>query len=155
MDLPWQVLAADIALALALLVSVITDLRSRLILNAVTFPALAIVLVCAFWVGGWPELLWSMVGTAVCAMPLLITAAINSKWMSWGDVKLMAVVGAAAGWPAALGVLAYVSVAGGVQALLWIVAARLRGHEPPKYVPYGVAITAGTLAAFLWGDRLF
>jgi prepilin peptidase CpaA len=152
-DVPWQVWVADGALAVALLVSVVTDLRSRLILNVVTYPALAVVLVCFFWVGGLEQLLNCLMGLAICAVPLLL--AYFKKAMGAGDVKLMAVAGAAAGWPSAAAVLLYVSVAGGLQALLWLLAAKLRGQERPKYVPYGLAIALGTVAAFFWGDRLF
>ena len=79
--------------------------------------------------------------------------------MGAGDVKLMAlsgaVAGAAAGWPFALTVLLWVAVAGGVQSALWLAAARLRGAQGPRHVPYGVSIAAGTLAAFLASPALF
>jgi len=137
----------------ALAVSVVTDLKKRLILNAVTLPALAIAAVCVLWLGGLPLLGESALGALVCAGPLAL--AMLRGWMGAGDVKLMAlcgaVAGAAAGWPFSLMVLLYVAVAGGVQAVLWIVVAKVRGQEKPKYVPYGVAIAAGTAAAFVWG----
>ena len=137
----------------ALAVSVVTDLKKRLILNAVTLPALAIAAVCVLCLGGLPLLGESALGALVCAGPLAL--AMLRGWMGAGDVKLMAlcgaVAGAAAGWPFSLMVLLYVAVAGGVQALLWIAVAKVRGQEKPKYVPYGVAIAAGTVTAFLWG----
>src|SRR5207248_2276500 len=81
--------------------------------------------------------------------------AMLKGWMGAGDVKLMAlcgaVAGAWAGWGFSLVVLAYVSVAGGIEALVFIVAARLRGLDRPKYVPYGLAIAAGAAAAFVFG----
>jgi Flp pilus assembly protein protease CpaA len=147
---------AKIALAVlfaALAVSLVTDLRKRLILNAVTLPALAVVGVCVLWLGGLPLLGESALGALVCAGPLAF--AMLRGWMGAGDVKLMAlcgaVAGAAAGWPFSLIVLLYVAVAGGMQAVLWILVAQVRGQERPKYVPYGVAIAAGTTVAFLWG----
>jgi prepilin signal peptidase PulO-like enzyme (type II secretory pathway) len=36
-----------------------------------------------------------------------------------------------------------------------MLAAKARGQERPKYVPYGVAIAAGTTIAFIWGGPLF
>jgi prepilin peptidase CpaA len=123
----------------------------------VTLPALAIVLGCFAWLGGsdgWTTALFdSLLGVAICAGPLLLASLRGAVGM--GDVKLMAIAGAAAGWPSAIAVLVYVSVAGGVQALSWIAAARLRGLERPRHVPYGVAIAAGTVAAFFWADALF
>lgn len=154
---PLQAKLALLTLAVALLVSLITDLRSRLILNVVTLPALAVVAVCVFWLGGLPLELEAALGVLACAGPLLVMML--RGWMGAGDVKLMAVCGAvsgaAAGWPFSLSVLLYVAVAGGVQSALWMLAAKLRGRERPRHVPYGVAIAAGTAAAFLWGTALF
>jgi len=152
-DFPWQWQVALGALALALLASAVTDLRNRRILNAVTFPALVIELSMFFWLGGVPLLTEACIGGLVCTLPLFV--AMLKGWMGAGDVKLMAlcgvVAGAWAGWGFSLVVLAYVSVAGGIEALVFIVAARLRGLERPKYVPYGLAIAAGAAAAFVFG----
>ena len=87
-----------------------------------------------------------------------------------GDAKLMAVSGAASGllvdpplpwmkieaawWPpfsSAFMVLVWMSVASGVQAILWLAVARVRGREKPVYVPMGLAIAVGTVLAFLLG----
>ena len=154
---PLQAKIALLALAAALLVSVVTDLRSRLILNAVTYPALLVVAACFLWLGGPPLLLDAALGALACAGPFALM--VMRGWMGAGDVKLMAVAGAvsgaAAGWPFSLAVLLDVAVAGGVQSALWMLVARLRGLERPKYVPYGVAIAAGTGWAFLYGAPLF
>ncbi|HUJ28864.1 MAG TPA: prepilin peptidase [Myxococcales bacterium] len=148
---PLQAKVALVTLFVALAISVVTDLRRRLILNLVTLPALAIVGACFLWLGGFSLLLQSAIGALVCAGPLAL--AMWRGWMGAGDVKLIAVsgavAGAAAGWPFALLVLLYVAIAGGIQGILWIAGARLRGLEKPKYVPYGLSIAAGTLAAFL------
>src|SRR5438132_13784121 len=118
----------------ALAISVVTDLRRRLILNAVTLPALGVIAGAFFWLGGLSLLAEAGLGLAVCTLPLL--AAWRFKAMGAGDVKLImlpgAVSGAAAGWPFSLTVLLYVSVAGGVQAGAWLVAAKVRAAETPK-----------------------
>jgi Flp pilus assembly protein protease CpaA len=150
---------ALITLGLALAISVVTDLRSHLILNVVTIPALLIVLACMFWLGRLPLLTYAVVGALVSAGIPAIAALVNARLMGWGDVKLLAVcgavAGAAAGWGFAFMVFVYVSIAGGIEAAAWIVAARVRGRERPKYVPYGLAIAAGTAYAFLWGGAFF
>jgi Flp pilus assembly protein protease CpaA len=137
----------------ALSISVFTDLRQRLILNVVTYPALAIVAATVLWLGGLGLLAQSALGVLVCAGPFALMML--RGWMGAGDVKLMAVAGAvsgaAAGWPFSLAVLLYVAIAGGVQSALWMLAAKVRGAERPEYVPYGVSIAVGTIAAFLWG----
>jgi prepilin peptidase CpaA len=158
-DLLAAPLQAKIALGtlfLALAVSVVTDLRQRLILNVVTLPALGIIAICVFWLGGLSLLADAALGVAVCAGPFALMML--RGWMGAGDVKLMAlagaVSGAAAGWPFSLTILLYVAVAGGLQSVLWMAAAKVRGQERPRYVPYGVSIAAGTTVAFLFGGAL-
>ena len=150
---PLQAKLALAALLAALCVSVVTDLRQKLILDVVTLPALAIVAACAASLGGWALLAEAAAGALVCAGPFALAAL--RGWMGAGDVKLMAVAGAvsgiAAGWPFSVQLLLCVAIAGGAQALAGIVAARLRGREIPRQVPYGVAIAVGTVAAFVWG----
>ena len=153
---PLQAKIALVVLFLSLLISVVTDLRKRLILNVVTLPALAIVAACFFWLGGFALLAEAAIGVLVCAGPFALMML--RGWMGAGDVKLMAlsgaVSGAAAGWPFSLTILLYVAVAGGIQSVLWLVAAKARGQDRPKYVPYGVSIAAGSIAAFLFGGAL-
>jgi len=144
---PWTIRAAVLVTAAALSISVVTDLRRRVILNWVTVPALAVVIALFGISGGWPLVKNSLIGIAVCAVPMLLAAL--PGWIGMGDVKLMAVCGAVAGFPAAVAVLLFVTIAGGVQALLHLASARLRGAAPPRYVPYACSIAAGTLAAFL------
>lgn len=143
---------AQFVLWAALLASVVTDLRSRLILNAVTFPALALIFALLGVAGGWPLLRGALLGCAACALPFFLAAL--PGWIGMGDVKLLAVAGAAAGWPGALAILLFVGAAGGVQAALQILWARMLRKAPPRRVPYACAIAAGTVAAFLFGERL-
>src|SRR3989441_2587910 len=156
-DAPVQAKIALASLALALVVSSVTDLRQRRIPNAVTYPAMLIVTACLVWLGGLSLLLESILGALVCVAPLAL--AMWRGWMGAGDVKLMAIAGlvsgAAAGWPFSLVVLLDVAIAGGVLALSWMLAARAGGQTRPRSVPYGVAIAAGTAWAFLMGTPLF
>ena len=130
-----------------MVVAVVTDLRERRIPNAATIPALFIVLGLLGVAGGWPLVRNALLGAAVCAIPLFFAAL--PGWIGMGDVKLIAVSGAAAGWPGGLSVLVLVALAGGIQALLQLAWAALRGRERPRYVPYACSIAAGTVAAFL------
>jgi Flp pilus assembly protein protease CpaA len=138
-------------LALTLTVSVLTDLRDRRILNAVTYPAFLSIAACIAWLGGTSLLAHALLGALLCATPLAL--AMSRGWIGAGDVKLISlaglVAGAAAGWPFALTLLLDTAIAGGLQALLWIAIARARSQQSPRHVPYGVAIAAGTAWAFL------
>jgi Flp pilus assembly protein protease CpaA len=156
-DAPWQAKVALTALAFALALSTVTDLRERRILNTVTYPALAIAAACAISLGGLPLLVESALGAVVCSLPM--TVAMWRGWMGAGDVKLMAVCGlvsgTAAGWTFSILVLLDVAIAGGALAALWLVAAKVGHRDRPKSVPYGVAIAVGTAWAFLTGAPLF
>jgi len=154
---PVQTKIALAALGVSLAVSVFTDLRSRRILNAVTYPALLLSAACVLWLGGVALLLECALGALICAGPLGL--AMWRGWMGAGDVKLMALAGlvaaATGGWEMPLTVLVDVAVAGGLQALLWMGAARIRGRPPPRTIPYALAIAAGVTWAFLSGIELF
>lgn len=151
--LPASELAILGILAAALAVSVVTDLRRRQILNLVTLPALGAILVIDLAFSGGLAHVWnSLLGVAVCGGPFLLAAL--PGWIGMGDVKLMAVVGAALGWPFCLFALLGVTLAGGVQAIAWLAAAKAAGREKPKTVPYAVSIAAGTIAAFLLGGAV-
>ena len=49
---PVQTKIALAALGVSLAVSVVTDLRTRRVLNAVTYPALLLSAACVLWLGG-------------------------------------------------------------------------------------------------------
>jgi len=140
-----------VLLGITLAICVVTDLRSRLIYDVVTLPALAVELLLIFLAAGAPGLIDATIGILIAAGPFALGSAVNAIGM--GDVKLMALVGAVAGaaggWPGAIQVLTWVAVAGGMQAggqWIWAIA---RKRARPKYVPYGVAIAAGTVGAWL------
>jgi prepilin peptidase CpaA len=141
----------------ALALSVVTDLRRRRILNLVTYPAMLVCAASVIWLGGLPLLGQSSLGILVCAGPL--AAASFRGWIGAGDVKLMAVVGmvsgAMGGWPFSSSILFWVVIAGGLQASVWLLAAKVRGQARPKTVPYAVAIAAGTLWGLFAGPSLF
>jgi len=66
-------------------------------------------------------------------------------------MKLMAAVGLAAGWQAVLLALAVGSLLGGAVAVLLLVTGKVRRRQ---YLPFGPMLAAGSLIAYLWGDRL-
>lgn len=164
-------------LTLGLLISTVSDLRSRLIYDVVTFPlfglALASRALLCGWAGEWglsSGLLGALLGFGAFLIPV---------WrggMGMGDLKLATAVGAAVGWERTPAVLLSIALVGGALALVTVVqrgvaAQTLRrtaalllpsavGRRlqpevaPPIYLPYGVAIALGTAAALLLGGRL-
>jgi len=107
---------------LAVTISLVTDLRSRLIYNLVTLPSLLLGfgLHLAFW--GWNAglgmgLKWSLIGMLAGGLPFLVLNSIQSRAFGGGDVKLLAALGALFGAPMILQLLLRVAISGGIVAL--------------------------------------
>lgn len=159
---------------MALLVSVVTDVLRRRILDVVTYPLIGIglgVRLVAEGVGGletgFLSGLVSGVGLALVLVPMALKGT-----MGWGDVKLMAGVGAVLGFPAVLAAGVFISLVGAAQAVVtllwqgavwetlasvgrrWLVRMRLLREDsvpgPGRHIPYGVAIALGTFWAMWW-----
>jgi prepilin peptidase CpaA len=178
--MPPVQIALYVVLGVALAISVVTDVRSRLIYNVVTFPTMGLALLLRLALVGvrgetFAEaqlgLLPGVIGLAVGWFAFYLMYLLGG--MGGGDVKLMGAVGAALGFPVILYALMFTALVGGLQAILVLLwdgslaktmvnagrrvahALHLRrieeGGEPErKYVPYGVAIALGTVWAVWW-----
>ncbi len=160
-------------LLVALAISLVTDLRARKIYDVVTLPTLGAALLSRLLLGGWDGPFGMAQGLVGALVGFLIF--LGFAWtggMGMGDVKLVAAIGGALGFPLILAAVVFIVLAGGLQAILATIwsgslvqtarntgtmilrALRLTRREVPKgqrqYVPYGVAIAAGTVWAVLW-----
>jgi prepilin peptidase CpaA len=150
-----------------LVVAVVWDLRAWRIPNAVTFPAALAGIVYHAAVGGVSGLQMSSLGLLVGLGILFIPFVLGG--MGGGDVKLLAALGAWLGPKGILFAALYSGLAGGVLALVAMMASgegvftSMRGiyedlvyfatfRERPegpfrakKKIPYSVAIAVGTL----------
>lgn len=170
---PLQI-ALWIVLGVALLISVVTDVLSGRIWDVVTYPAISLALGLRFFWEGLGDLGRGL-GSGLIASAALAGFFALLAWrgrMGWGDVKLMAVVGAVFGYPLALAALAFTSLAGALQALVtllwrgqvwdtladwgrrWAVRVKLLPGDtksgPLRHIPYGVAIAVGCAWAMWW-----
>ncbi|MCP3144959.1 A24 family peptidase [Pyxidicoccus xibeiensis] len=161
-------------LGVALVISVVTDVMRREILDVVTYPLMAVALGVRLATEGVGDLETGLVSGLVSGAglaALLLPAAFRGR-MGWGDVKLMGGVGAVMGFPAVLAAAAFISLVGALQAvvtLLWqgavwdtLAAATRRWAarvhlaradaqpEARRHIPYGVAIALGTFWALWW-----
>ena len=153
-----------------------TDIRERVILNALTYPAMLAGLVLSLLQGGTAFL------TSAGGVLLGIGAfypLFRAGGMGMGDLKLLAAIGALKGFPFLASAMVDTALAGGVLAiavtsyrgtlrdtlrrsisiLLRPVAPRTAGRRRPfsisgaargDAIPYGVAIAAGTFASWWW-----
>jgi len=120
------------------------DWRTRRIPNWLTAGGGAFALLTA---GG--ALGASLLGAAVALGAGVVFVVLARGAFGMGDVKLLAVAGAATGAAALPGVLLVMSIAGGVLAL-WAMAT---GRGPgPRTIAYGPAIAVGAAAA-IWLER--
>ncbi len=129
----WQLLPLLAALALV----VVLDLRIRLIPDAITLPGLTYALGLAALTDRHPTLLEAAVGTVVGGGLVLLVAIVSRGGMGGGDIKLMAMLGAALGWRGALLALAMSQVVGAAIVLGVLVVLRRR---PARHVPVGALI---------------
>lgn len=155
-----------------LAVCFITDIKKRKIYNIVTFPSLIVSLVWHTATGGWDGLLFSLSGCFIGFGILLIPYLLGG--MGAGDVKLMAVIGAAKGTVFVLTTAVYMGILGGILAIgvilfrkgMWQQAKAIMyslcgfryGLKIPVYIdsqhvkqtyPYGVAIVGGALVTLM------
>ncbi|NVJ06493.1 prepilin peptidase [Myxococcus sp. AM001] len=161
-------------LGVALVISVVTDVLRREILDAVTYPLMAVGLGVRLATEGVGDLEHGLISGVVSGVGLalmLLPAALRGR-MGWGDVKLMGGVGAVLGFPAVLAAAAFISLVGALQAVVtllwqgavwdtlaavvrrWAVRVRLASADaqpaPQRHIPYGVAIALGTVWALWW-----
>ena len=161
-----------VLLAAGLGISLVTDLRSRLILDVVTWPMLGLSLAVRGALVGWDGplgLASGLLGAAVGLAAFLIPAWRGG--IGFGDVKLAGAVGAVLGFERIWAALFWIAIAGGVFAfavMAWQGSIRrtlrsaasmllrpLRIPVPATaahdrvFLPYGVAIVAGTAASIV------
>lgn len=157
-----RTLAITIILFSALIISFITDIRKRLILNIVTFPAILLGLVLNTVQSGWEGLLFSFLGLLLGFGLLIIPYALGG--IAAGDVKLLAAIGALQGSSFVFSSFIYTSIIGSLIAVLFLlkrkelslslkrifISAKLKTldsldkTEMNQTLPYGVAIALGT-----------
>jgi leader peptidase (prepilin peptidase) / N-methyltransferase len=119
------------------------DLRYRLVLNVLVFPAALIALACQAIPPGRHTLM-ALAGGAMGLLFFLVAALAKPGGMGMGDVKLAALIGLVVGFPQVLWTLTLGIVAGGIAALLLVVTRRATLKSGIAYAPYlcfGVILT--------------
>jgi leader peptidase (prepilin peptidase)/N-methyltransferase len=137
------------------------DLEHRLILVVVVVPAMVIALAFSFFWSGfeeyWPQigpgftlsaLLGAAVGSGLMAIPHLVT---KGRGMGFGDVYLAGLMGLILGFPLVLVGLWVGIMAGGVTAVILLMARRVGRKDA---VPFGPFLVVGAMVALIWGDAI-
>ncbi len=146
------------------LILAVIDLEHGLILNKITYPAIAVSLILApFWLnlGFSRQLLWgdsmlqvflSSLGAAVVyAIPFLLIALFYPHGLGWGDVKMAALIGLATGLPLVLVAMTIAFISGGLVAGGLLLLHLKRRKDA---MPFGPFLSLGALVALLWGKDI-
>jgi prepilin peptidase CpaA len=155
----WQMTSEDLAyallggLAIALLVSIYTDIRYRLIFNKITLPiALAAPL---YWyaTGGFtlPDVGIHLLTATITF--IFFAIAFRFGAMGGGDVKLFAALALWFSWIEVLRLVLYASLIGAAVTIVFLIIHKLKQQDGRARIPYGVAISLSGL--WVAGERIF
>lgn len=128
------------ALAIALLVAAVTDLRRREIDNLLN-AGVALAAPLFWWANGLP--LWSGVAVQLgfAAVTFALLAGLFAVGaMGGGDVKLLTALALWLPWPMFLRMIMVMALLGGVLTLAMLARHRLLRRRETLRIPYGVAI---------------
>jgi prepilin peptidase CpaA len=133
------------ALAVALLVAAVTDLRARRIGNWLT-AGIALAAPLFWWASGlslWPEIALQL-GVALGTFAIL-AALFAAGWMGGGDVKLLSALALWIAPPLFLNLVVMMALLGGALTVVLCIYYAMRGQRDKLTIPYGVAIAAAGL----------
>ena len=158
----YKILIIDGILLVALIISLVTDLKYRLIKDKVTIPAMILGFTLNGVFFGLAGLKNSAIGFAV---GFLLFIAFG---MGGGDIKLMGAIGALKGWLFTLTSIMYIGVAGGLFAIIYLIwtgkflktlintfnmvfkRSEFKKTEQQRvYLPYGPVIFVGVILTYL------
>ena len=154
--LGWQpLLAVRLLLCAALIVLFVTDLRQRVLPDAITLPGIGVGLAAAAVVvepAWWEALLGAAAGGGLLLAVARTYALLRGEeGLGMGDVKMLAMIGAFLGWQLAFVALLLATVAGSAVGI-GMLALGLADRSYP--LPFGSFLAAGALAAMVVGQPL-
>jgi leader peptidase (prepilin peptidase)/N-methyltransferase len=130
------------------------DLEHQILPDAITLPGIVMGLLCSVLLPpGWPS---ALIGVAVggalpWAMAEVYYRIRGVEGLGFGDVKMLAMIGAWLGWPLMLVTLFAASLVGAAVGL----ALMARGHDGRSLrLPFGTFLAVAAVAAGLWGQPL-
>jgi leader peptidase (prepilin peptidase)/N-methyltransferase len=141
----WRLLLLTFTCPFFLLIAII-DLRYRLVLNVMVYPAVVVTLLLRLMLPG-NGTVTALVGGAIGLALFLLTALLRPGGLGGGDVKLATLIGLILGFPQVLWALALGILAGGITAILLIFTHR---GGLKSYIPYAPFLCLGAIVALLY-----
>jgi len=156
-------LGISLIYASLLLIIFVIDLEHQLVLDKVTYPAMALALAFSFF---WPglgvinalgggalgrvvsALAGGTLGLLVMALPLII----YRRGMGMGDVKLGALVGLMSGYPLVFVAILLSVIAGGLVAAILLILGIKKRKDPIPFAPF---LATSAMITLLWGQAIW
>ncbi|MFW5984952.1 MAG: prepilin peptidase [Halanaerobiaceae bacterium] len=137
-------------LSCLLLVCSVIDLQEMIIPNKITYPGIVLGLSLTL-LTGHQTLVSSLLGIIIPGGLLFLIAVFYQKGLGFGDVKLIAMIGAFAGWLSALVGLFLGSLMGTIFCLPFILTGSL---DRKTRIPFGPLISLGAVMMLIWGEYI-
>ena len=133
---------------------IVIDLEHRILPDLITLPGIAVGFVCSFFMPpGWLDSLLGIVlgGGSLWLMGEAYLRLRHEEGMGFGDVKMLAMIGAFLGWKLMLVTLVFASFAGSLVGVGMLAL----GRGDMKYaLPFGTFLAVGALVAAVAGDPM-
>lgn len=146
-------LVVRLIFACAMVVLFMIDLQHRLLPNVITLPGILVGLACSLFLP--PGVRDAVIGAVVCSLLLfgmgeLVSRVLGKEALGFGDVKMIAMMGAFLGWQMTLVALFLASFLGSAIGLVLVAITRDRDYQ----IPLGSFLAIGALAAAAVGQPL-
>jgi leader peptidase (prepilin peptidase)/N-methyltransferase len=135
----------------------VVDLEQGLILNKVVYPGMVVALLLALLPQPWLTR-WVVTGVANTALGggigfviFFLIAIISRGGMGWGDVKLVALIGLATGFPLVFLAIIMGAILGGIVAVALVIAKKRKRRQT---IPFGPFLALAAMITLLWGSNI-
>jgi leader peptidase (prepilin peptidase)/N-methyltransferase len=165
-------------LAASMVLVTFVDLTDWTIPNEVTFPGIPIGIVCSlvamfypdsglFVLGAFVPIFNSLLGVLVgggvlYALDKITLAVLKKRGMGFGDVKLLAMLGAFFGYPGVVLIIMIASLIGSIVGIAMVAAQRGQksleteeGKQTGHYLPFGPYLALGGVVVLLFGLDIY
>ena len=150
---PTLLLLSRLIFAAAMVVLFTVDLNERILPDAITLPGIAVGLGFSLFLP--PGIRDAIIGAVACSLVLwgvgeAMTRILGKDALGFGDVKMMAMMGAFLGWQLTIVALFLASVLGSIGGVTLVAVTGNRGY----LIPLGSFLAIGALAAVAVGEPL-
>jgi leader peptidase (prepilin peptidase)/N-methyltransferase len=150
---PTWLLVPRLLFVCAMVVLFMIDLQHRILPNVITLPGIVVGLAFSLFLP--PGLRDAVIGAAACSLLLFamgeaVSRVLGKEALGFGDVKMIAMMGAFLGWQLTLVSLFMASFLGSVIGIGLVVLTRNRDYE----IPLGSFLALGALASAAVGQPL-